>query len=521
MKKQDIQNKKAIIYCRVSSKEQEQGFSLDSQQHLIEAYALERDIEIVEIIRVSESASKGFLRKMFFRTFDFCKENDVHVVLVEKIDRFTRNLKDAGFADDWIKEDPLNEIHFVKENFIASQKSKAHENFVWNMKVSIARFYTQNLSEEVIKGNVEKVSQGLYHGSHKLGYNCIGPQGRKIFTIDQEKLSIMKKFFENYASGTFSMKKLQDWAWDNNLRSRFGKRLYKSQIEKLLRDPFYSGQFYYKDELCKGNHEAIISNDVFDRITEIRTKGKATALIKHEYLFEKMITCNECEASFSSEKQKGNVYCYCKNHKPGCSQSGGLRQDKIESDLINVFDVFTNISNEDAESIREQIKSHHKTEKDYKETLLNGLNREYMTIQTRIERIYDDKISGIITLDFWQKKYNELIKEQDHIQNQITKIKSQESEYFELYINILDLAFRAKEIFNNENRTTTEKRQLLVLLFDAISISDKKVIYSLKEPVRKYEKIIASEVSSFELVKPLQNMSESHFLDKNDVMLPR
>ena len=50
----------------------------------------------------------------------------------------------------------------------------AHENLVWDMKVAIARFYTNNLSEEVKKGQKAKLESGWMPQRPCLGYKTIG-----------------------------------------------------------------------------------------------------------------------------------------------------------------------------------------------------------------------------------------------------------------------------------------------------------------------------------------------------------
>ena len=100
-------------------------------------------------------------------SLQFIKKNNISLILAEKIDRLTRNLKDASIINDWVQENKNNEVHFVKENFIVSQNTKAHENLVWDMKVAIAKFYTKNLSEEVKKNcprmASNKASSWLYN----------------------------------------------------------------------------------------------------------------------------------------------------------------------------------------------------------------------------------------------------------------------------------------------------------------------------------------------------------------------
>ncbi len=144
---------KAIIFARVSSKEQEDtGYSLDAQEKLLREYAEKKTFEPAKVFRVSESASGKQIRKIFNEMLQYASVRKIPIVLCEKIDRLTRNLKDASVVDDWVKENPQREIHFVKESFVLNRNTKAHENLVWDMKVAIARFYANNLSEEVLKG---------------------------------------------------------------------------------------------------------------------------------------------------------------------------------------------------------------------------------------------------------------------------------------------------------------------------------------------------------------------------------
>jgi site-specific DNA recombinase len=114
---------KAVIYARVSSKEQEEtGYSLEAQESLLKSYADQHNFELVKVYKVTESASGKQLRKMFIDMIDYVSKENVGAILCEKIDRLTRNLKDAATASDWILERDDREIHFVKENFVVSKK---------------------------------------------------------------------------------------------------------------------------------------------------------------------------------------------------------------------------------------------------------------------------------------------------------------------------------------------------------------------------------------------------------------
>src|SRR3990172_4855679 len=105
---------KAVIYCRVSSKEQEDtGYSLPAQEKLLRDYADRKNynFNIAKIFSVAESASGAKQRKVFTEMMDYMLKNKINVLLVEKVDRLTRNLKEAVTVNDWLEEDPARSIH--------------------------------------------------------------------------------------------------------------------------------------------------------------------------------------------------------------------------------------------------------------------------------------------------------------------------------------------------------------------------------------------------------------------------
>jgi DNA invertase Pin-like site-specific DNA recombinase len=149
----------AVLYARVSSRDQEQeGFSIPAQQRLLREYAAANGIIIAEEFVDVETARRSG-REGFGRMIDYLKahERTCHTIIVEKTDRLMRNLKDWSTLD----ERGLT-IHFVKENVIISPDSKSMKQFVFGIKVLMARNYSMNLSEESRKGTIEKARTGIY-----------------------------------------------------------------------------------------------------------------------------------------------------------------------------------------------------------------------------------------------------------------------------------------------------------------------------------------------------------------------
>ena len=137
---------KTVLFARVSSKEQEQeGYSLPAQEKLLTEYAERKNLEITKSFSISESASGRYQRKTFNEMLEYVTKNKIKVIVCEKVDRLTRNLKDAVSINEWIQEDPERQVHFVKENCVLSKESKSNEKFIWNIKVSVAQYYIEKL----------------------------------------------------------------------------------------------------------------------------------------------------------------------------------------------------------------------------------------------------------------------------------------------------------------------------------------------------------------------------------------
>src|SRR5438477_242257 len=133
--------RRAVLYARVSSKDQEQeGFSIPAQQRLLRDYAATNGIVIVQEFVDAETARRAG-REGFGQMLEYLKKHarTCHTIVVEKTDRLMRNLK------DWSTLEELGvHIHFVKENAIIGPESKSADQLVFGIKVLMARNYSQN-----------------------------------------------------------------------------------------------------------------------------------------------------------------------------------------------------------------------------------------------------------------------------------------------------------------------------------------------------------------------------------------
>lgn len=196
--------KKAVLYARVSSKDQErEGYSIPAQQKLLREYAVSRQLQIVrEFVDVETAKTTG--RKQFGEMVRFLETNpDGRTVIVEKTDRLYRN-----FRDSLTLEDLGVEIHLIKDGLILSKESKSQEKLVHGFHLLLAKNYSDNLREEVRKGMREKAEQGIYPGRAPVGYR--NNKLERTIEVDPASAPIAQRLFELYATGKYSLASVRE-----------------------------------------------------------------------------------------------------------------------------------------------------------------------------------------------------------------------------------------------------------------------------------------------------------------------
>ncbi|MGZ3743826.1 MAG: recombinase family protein [Pseudobdellovibrionaceae bacterium] len=483
---------KAVIYVRVSSKEQErEGFSIPAQKKYLNEYAIENDIKVVRIFEESESA-KIAGRTQFKQMLQFLKSNlDVKHILVEKTDRLYRNIKDYNELS--IEEWEIF-IHLVKENEILSKQSRSHQKFIHGIKVLMAKNYSDNLSEEVRKGQTEKASQGLWPSCAPIGY--LNKLDDHTIIPDPKIAPLIKKCFELASTGQFSLAKLKRRMFENGLSSaRSKKELGKQAISRLLTNPIYHGDFVWKGKTYKGKHQPIIERTLFDKTQEAMGFVIKPKLTKHSFAFTSLMTCHHCGCAITAQekrKKSGLIYVYyhCTNGKNSCGNIVYLREEKIELAFAEALGKIQ-LPPEVVEWTKQALLEGQQEEKHFRETQIATFMSKYQNLQTKIERSYEDKLDGKITAEFWESKTAQWKQEQSDIESRLVALRQANTSYLEQGIKLMELARRAPELFKSMNHD--EKRELLNLVLSNPRIENGSVCYNYKKPFSMFVNVTQLE----------------------------
>jgi len=230
-----IIKKSAVLYARVSTKEQErEGFSIPAQLKLMREYTKQNNMKIVEEFSDSETGGKVG-RTNFTKMVKFLEKNQCKTIIVEKTDRLYRNFKDYVILDELDLD-----IHLIKENQILSKNSRSNEKFIHGIKVLMAKNYIDNLSEEVKKGMKEKAEQGMYPSRAPFGYKNVRIHDKSVIVPDEVNAHIVREMFQKYASGYHSLNDIKDFLERKGIKLfKSSKGINTSAIHKILKNPFY------------------------------------------------------------------------------------------------------------------------------------------------------------------------------------------------------------------------------------------------------------------------------------------
>lgn len=451
-------NRKAVVYVRVSSKEQEdEGFSIPAQIKLLHDYAVRHGFEIVREFRDVETA-KIAGRAQFQEMVAFLrKSRDARVVLVEKTDRLYRNFR------DYVTLEELDlEIHLVKENEVLSRDSRSHAKLVHAIKVVLAKNYIDNLSEETRKGMREKAEQGIWPSFAPLGYlNVEGPDGKKTIEPDPVVAPIVSRMFEWFAAGNYSIKDISKMAKAEGMVFRKSKLpVPKSIVHKILRTRLYTGEFDWGGKTYRGVHKPLVSRSMWEKVQSIldRRYARGTGKVKHTFPFSGLISCGHCGCSLVGEIKKGRyVYYHCTGYKGKCPEPY-VRQEILEERFGDVIKMIA-IDQETLAWVTDALRQSHVDEKRFHDEAIARLQAEYARLQNRIDAMYVDKLDGRIDADFFDRKAGEWRAEQARVKGNLDEHEEANQNYLNEGIRLLELASRAYALYAKQDGF--EKRRLL------------------------------------------------------------
>ena len=345
---------RAVIYIRVSSEKQVDGFSLNAQENLLRRFAASKNMTVVQLFREEgKSAYYTDTRPAFQKMLDFVKEGNADVILTYKYDRLSR--MDPADSFQLLKDLKEHNIRFIA---VADQLDTAvSDAFTIANHVIQANNFIEDLSGNVRNGQLDAAACCMHMGGiPPFGYKV--NQDTKQLELDETNATAVKKAFQYYAEGE-SANDICDWLTKNGYKTVNGNFFTPSTLNGMFRNEKYRGCYTWdkampkdskghrngsaqKEEYLRieGGCPAIVTEKLWKKVQERLAENSSMAKRakpNRYYPLNGMIYCSKCGARMTGNVSHSGKHLY---YQYRCSKKCGnrsVRADQLEESILNVL----------------------------------------------------------------------------------------------------------------------------------------------------------------------------------------
>jgi site-specific DNA recombinase len=295
---------RCALYTRVSTDQQaEVEFnSCEAQEDRIRSFiASQQSFELAKVYSDPGYTGANTDRPGLQRLLADIRSGLIDMVITYKIDRLTRSPRDFY---QLIEQFEAHNVGFISvtERFDTSTPSG---RLLRNIMLTFAQFERELASERIRDKFMQRAQRGLYNGGHPpLGYKR--ENGKLV--VDRRKAAITRFIFESYIQ-THSPKAVLSALVEKGLLAKTGRIYGLSFVYHTLRNRVLIGKVVHRGQVYPGQHPAIISEDLFNRVQEMLIVEPRRAPRPYENLpYAGLINCEECGSVMSpTHTDKRNV----------------------------------------------------------------------------------------------------------------------------------------------------------------------------------------------------------------------
>ena len=416
---------KFFLYSRKSiDVEDKQVLSIEAQLVELRELAKREGLNIVEEL-IEKQSAKVPGRPIFNGMIEKIEKGEASGILAWHPDRLARNSVDGGRIIYLIDRGMLSALKFNTFWFEPTPQGK----FMLSIAFGQSKYYVDSLSENTKRGLRQKVRRGEYPSKAPIGY--INDSRVKSIVINKKESLIIKKVFELYSRGIYTLVDISNFLAQKGILTKGKLNFPKDRVKRILKNPFYYGNFNYNGELFEGRHEPIISKKLFDQVAEVMKKrGRPQVKPKVEKPFLGLLRCGECGMMVTGENQtkyyKGTnrevTYCYyhCtkKNKLKKCFQPY-IREDKVESQLSSLL-TKVSLRKDWANQMLEKLDKEESDLSQSSNDFVKTKETELTEIKIKLQFVLDSFLDQVIDRESYLTKKEELLSKKKSIEELIS-----------------------------------------------------------------------------------------------------
>lgn len=442
-------NIKAGLYARVSTESQVEGYSIDAQKEFLISYAKSKDYTEFEYYVDGGYSGKDLNRPEIQRLIEDCKNHKIDAVFVFKLDRISRSQKDTLY----LIEEVFNkyDISFIsmRENFDTS--SPFGKAMIGVLSV-FAQLERETILERTRIGLKKRAEAGLWRGGGKIPFPYRYDRNTGTLIPIPEQVELLHKMISLYISGK-SFNAIGDIVGMD-----------ESLVETRILSITNTGKIPYKDEIFEGQHEAVVSDELYEEILRVN-KVRSHEKYERHYLLSGKVYCGCCGAKYRYQKWGKRLIMYCYSQQK--SKPRYIKDPNCKNKRWDTFEIEDAVL-EELFKMSLDIDLFKKTFNIATVNVKNEIKTRLDEITKQINNLLNFIASGI-AVDETNKKITELEKEKIMLEEKLITSEQKEKDNkvsLEMITNLKTTWF---------DMDFDEQRRIIEHLIDKVVIKDNEV----------------------------------------------
>ena len=495
------------LYIRLSKEDgtNKESESVINQRSMLIAFAKEHKLNIYDIYIDDGYSGTSFERPEFIRMIKDIEEKRVNMVITKDLSRLGRDYILTGHYLE--KYFPENQVRYISVLDGIDTGIDSSANDITPFKAILNDLYAKDISKKIKSVKKDKISKGLYIGGQApYGYTK-SKENKNVLIVDEEAADVVKFIFEEYLKENSinglavtltnnGIKTPSDYKNINNSRRGATYHAWKPKtIKEILTSEMYIGNMVqnkykkinYKSKkklrvpksewvIIENTHEPIISKEIFERVQILIEKSSHTRerLYNREYILNGLIYCHECGRKLElnirgRNSTDRNLRCptYGRYPKLRLCESHYVKESLItETVFENIREMCVEyIDKKKLEAISQNIEL----------DPVDNINSEIVLLEKRlgsmnnnIDKLYMDKVNGIISEQDFLRISKNVIEQRDKIQRNLNELEnSKRAQSCASTINV-------EKIIDNFLKMEQPNREILCELIDKIELTKEK-----------------------------------------------
>lgn len=514
MQKIPVPKKYYFTYTRKSSESEDRQIeSIQDQLNVLKELTATKNLPTLGKPFAEEKSAKAPGRPVFNQMIDLINSrNDIKGIICWKLNRLTRNPIDTGTLQWLLQTGKIEEIVTPSKTY-----TEVDSDFIMAVEGAQANRFIRDLREDTQRGIDSKLEKGFAPILAPPGYrnNIEKRQGEKDISPHPTYFTLMRKLFELALTGNFTLQNLVVKSQELGIKNSRGKAISKSQMAKVMRNPFYTGRFIYGEKLYQGKHQPMLTDEEYDLLQDILSSRSRPRKQKHDFWHTGIpIHCGECGCQITGDHKvkhykngKFQIFNYArctkKNREIKCSQRY-VEAKELERQVLEILGTMK-VSQRFMDWAIKWLNVVNQGQNEARETQYNALKNSYEEIVGKIKNLLDLKISpdnrdgNLISNEEYDQKREELLGEKAKVQENFAKVDRHIDEWTDLAAKTFDFAATAQERFTNGD--IEDRKIILRAIGSHLILKDRKLTIEARTPFLMIQKAV-DEMKDFNRLAP-------------------